>query len=163
MGFSSITAEAYLTIAVIVAASALTVSLNVSLQKIGDAERERALIFKRDMEIMVSIIFASQYNSTSVKVWIKNVGRETIEGSLIGTSDNLFFGKEGLFQHIPYNQTTTPTWIYVIVNDLDNDGNWDPSETIEITINYGSTLDSGDYFVRYSAYNGATSDYTFSL
>lgn len=163
MGFSSITAEAYLTIAVIVAASALTVSLNVSLQKIGDAERERALVFKRDMEIRVSIIFASQYNSTSVKVWVKNVGRKTIEGSLIGTNDNLFFGKEGSFQHIPYNQTTTPTWVYTIVNDLDNDDNWDPSETIEITINYGTTLSAGDYFVRYAAYNGAYSDYSFSL
>ncbi|MCX8192168.1 MAG: flagellin [Nitrososphaerales archaeon] len=163
MASSTIISEAYLTIAVVIAASILSASFYSSLQRMVDVERERTLEFKREVETRVKILFAAPYNGTAVKVWIKNIGLSTINSQLIGERADLFFGPKGRFKYIPYSQPNPPTWRYSIKNDINGDGNWDPRETIEIIINEGSALNSGDYYVKYCAYTGASSEYTFTV
>lgn len=163
MASSAVISEVYLTLAVVVAASVLSASFYTSLQRVADVEREKTIEFKREIGTRVKILFAAQYNGTAVKLWVKNVGLDTIKASLIGEKADLFFGPEGEFKYIPYDESSPPTWTYTLKNDVDGDGDWDPSETIEILVNSGSTLSSGDYYVKYSAYTGASSEYTFTL
>ena len=63
---------------------------------------------------------------------------------------------------IPY-QGTSLGWTYIAMNDVDNDGRWDPGETLLITITLNFTLSAGEYFVRFVAYLGQRSDYYFSI
>lgn len=151
-----------MTLAVVIAVSIFSASIFGSLQNVADAEREKTTDLKRKLGTNVTIVFAAQYNSTSVKVWIKNTGVESISSSLIGSKSDLFFGPQGSFIMVRYN-STAPTWTYIFVNDMDGDLVWDPSETIEITVNNGSLLKRGDYYIRYVAYNGVYSEYTFTI
>ncbi|MBU4491243.1 MAG: hypothetical protein KKD69_02150, partial [Euryarchaeota archaeon] len=79
-------------------------------------------------------------------------GSKKIASSLIEKTD-VFFGATGNFKFIPYNAG----WNYTIVNG-DGDNDWDPSETLHISIN--STTPKGEYYVGIVLYNSiAVSDY----
>lgn len=162
MASSTVVSEAYITVAVVIAIAIFSASIFGSLQRVADIEREKTTDLKIKLGTRVDIIFCAQYNTTAVKLWIKNTGVEPIHPTLIGDKAELFFGPRGNFKLIPYS-STPPTWVYRLVNDRDGDGVWDPSETIEVTVNTGSTLSKGDYFVRYVTYNGVYSDYTFTI
>ena len=98
-------------------------------------------------------------------VWVKNVGNSRILG--IERSD-IFWGKEGDFQRIPYTTEVTGTRPYweKDIEGSDNDEEWKSSETLKITIR----LDSGNlpspgttYFVKVSIPNGISDEEYFSL
>ncbi len=163
MATSSVISEVYITLAVVIAISIFSATIFGSLQRVADAEREKTVDLKRKLGTNVEVVFAAQYNATAVKVWIKNTGVESIRPSLISSNSDLFFGPQGLFTRISYNSTSPPTWLYILVNDMDNDSVWDSSETIEITLNNGSILQHGDYYIRYVTYNGVYSEYTFTI
>ena len=162
MASSNLVSEVYITIAVVIAVSIFSASIFGNLQRVVDIEREKTTDLKIKLGTRLDIIFCAQYNDTAVKLWIKNIGVEPIHPTLIGNKADLFFGPRGSFKRIPYN-STQPTWIYNLVNDRDGDGVWDPSETIEVTVNSDSTLSHGDYYVRYVTYNGVYSEYTFTI
>lgn len=111
----------------------------------------------------IMIIFGINDTENSVKIWVKNIGINEVHQSLIPKSD-IFFGPKGNFTRIPYEDktTSTPMWNYTIAND-DGDGNWDPGETLEINIIWGSVLSPGEYFVKFILYNGVSDDYIFSI
>jgi len=159
---STIVSEVYITLAVVIAISIFSASVFGSLQQVADIEREKSTDLKIKLGTRVQIIFAAPYNSTAVKLWIKNIGVEPIHPTLIGDKAELFFGPRGNFKRIPYN-TLPPTWIYNLVNDRDGDGVWDPTETIEVTVNNDKALADGDYYIRYVTYNGVYSEYTFTI
>jgi archaellum component FlaF (FlaF/FlaG flagellin family) len=163
LGTSVIISEAYLTVAVIISASVLSAAFYSSLQRVADAQREKSIEFGRSLGTSVRTLFAAKFNSTTIKVWVKNIGIETVHSDLIGSKADLFLGPKGNFQRVSYSTSPPPTWVYILKNDGNSNGHWDPGETIEITANMGSTLTSGDYFARYSAYTGASHDLTFTI
>jgi len=154
-------AEAVVVIATIALASMLASAMTMKANDLNYMFRVYEINTKDKIYTCITIIFATNVTSDTVKVWIKNTGLKEVHGDLIPKSD-LFFGSKGNFERIPYEGTTPPMWNYTIVND-DGDGNWDPCETLEVTITWDTTLNSGEYFVKFSLYNGVSDEYTFSV
>ena len=145
------------TIAAFLAASfysSMTSFYNVYRTAIG-AEEEKALMD-------IKIVFATNTSSTTVKVWIKNVGQKPLSKNLI-TRASLIFGPSSQCELISYNSSTPPSWTFQLAYDADGDGVWDPSETIELTITWSETLAPGDYYVKFIMHNGVSDDYYFSI
>lgn len=164
MASSSVITESILSVAAIVSIAIVLAAFIPGLYYIESAQRSYVAQLKTELETDVKIIFASgAEGSTEVKIWVKNTGYTAISSTLIGSGSDLFFGPKGAFQHIPFNNTSPPTWSYVIVNDLDDDGEWDPQETIQIQVSLTSGLSAGDYYVRFSVYTGSYDEYWFSI
>ena len=154
---SSAITEMIYTIAIVIAAATVagtyiqnTAQLNGAL----NAAREAAMT-------SIKTIFATELSSDVAEVWVKNVGTQSIDTTLIAQFD-LFFGPKGYFEYIPYNKTTLPKWTFTIVSDNGN-SDLDPGETLDIKIYLDYSLSAGDYYFRVVTYNGMSSDYSFSL
>ncbi len=164
MSSSTVITESILTIAAIVSIAVVLAAFIPNLYYLESAHRGYVMRIKTELETEVKIIFASgSVDSDEVKIWVKNVGSASIPSELIGEASDLLFGPKGNFTRIPFNSASSPTWSYTIVNDLDGDGDWDPQETIEITLSFGQALSEGDYYVRFSVYTGSYDEYYFSL
>jgi flagellar protein FlaG len=113
-----------------------------------------------DVEILHEVTAAE---GTEVDVWIKNVGPKGISSGLISESD-LFFGKSGNFERIPYyeNGSLAPCWNYSIEQSKDN--NWDKGETLLIKIKPTDVPVSREkYFIKFSTYNGVSKETYFTV
>jgi flagellar protein FlaG len=89
-------------------------------------------------------------------VWVKNVGSLRIAAI---ESCEVFFGPEGNFSRIPYG-TGNGTW----TEEVEGGGEWDPTATLKITIDYSSDLLAGErYFVKVVTPNGVSDEYYFSM
>ena len=93
-----------------------------------------------------------------VFIWVKNVGACRIAS--IEQSD-VFFGELGNFERVPHEDYTEslPYWDYKI----NNDNEWTPMATLEITIHLSSPPSSGSYFVKMIIPNGISDEYVFSI
>lgn len=91
-----------------------------------------------------------------VYVWIKNIGASRIGG--INTSD-LFFGPEGNFARIPYDETASskPCWNYSIESGTE----WGPTDTVKITV-YLTSTPAGSYYFKIVLPNGISSQDIYS-
>ena len=158
-----VVSEAFLTVAAVIIISVFTAVVVGSVHQLRDVQALVTRSMSEEMMVGVKIVFANaEEGSSTVKVWVKNVGLSEIPGGLIGRGD-LFFGPAGAATRIPYNATAPPTWSFRIANDVDGDGRWDKGETIEVTIQLDYTITQGDYYVRYVAYTGCYSEYSFSV
>lgn len=158
-----IVSEAIITIAMLIAATfvaSIIITNTTTLDYLFKSNNEN---IKDKILVEILIIFAINNTNTSVKIWAKNIGLKEVHIDLIPKSD-LFFGPKGAFERIPHETETSslPKWNYTIVNN-DGDSEWDPGETLEITVLWHTTLSSGDYFVKLVLYNGASSQYVFSI
>ncbi len=154
--------EAIIMVAAIVATSVFATTFMSGLYAVSDANKFAINQAGRELKTSVKIIFAAPVSDTVIKVWLKNVGQEDIPSDLMELSD-IFFGPKASLQHVPYGGANLPRWRYELVTDVDNDGRWDPGETIEVTIEWASSLQSGDYFLRFTIYTGQYTDFTFSI
>jgi archaellum component FlaF (FlaF/FlaG flagellin family) len=154
--------EAIIMVAAVVATSVFATTFMSGLYAVSDANKFAVNQVGRELKSGVKIVFAAPVSDTMIKVWLKNVGQEDIPSELITLSD-VFFGPKGSFQYVPYGGDGLPRWRYELVKDVDNDRRWDPSETIEVTIEWASTLQSGDYFLRFAIYTGQYTDFMFSI
>ena len=95
----------------------------------------------------------------NVFFWIKNVGSSRV--SAIERTD-VFFGPEGDFARIPHQSNaggSYPYWTY----NIENDTEWNPTATLEITVHFSSTLASGRYFIKIVAPNGVEDEIFIGL
>jgi len=87
-----------------------------------------------DIRIRTDIRIINTYASApDAKIWIKNVGSARILAADLNRSD-VFIGKTGDFERLTIT-TGTPAdgeWSYSILGD--ENGVWDPKETVEITL-----------------------------
>lgn len=154
--------EAILTIASIIAVTVVAVAFMQNMASLSAAQTAVASASESSILTSIKIIFATNCSSNVVKAWVKNVGASSIPPGYI-SSFNVFFGPKGKFDLIPYNRHTPPYWNYTIVTEIDNDGDLDPGETLEITIVIPYTLSEGDYFLRVVTHNGISYNYFFSI
>ena len=159
---SRVISEAILTLAVLAMAITFAVTAFSSFQRLNNAYAYKSSSTDDILKTDIEIIFAANSSTTTIRIWIKNVGGSSISQNLISKSD-LFFGPVENVSYIVYGGDTPPKWNYTICNDIDSDDTWDPGETIEILVTTSQTLDTGDYKVKFSTYNGVTDTYTFSL
>ncbi len=121
----------------------------------GDALVSREQRIEERMKSQVEIIHATADGSNAL-VWTKNIGSLSI-----GAIDrcDVFFGPEGDFSRIPLEDEAegTPYWEWQLENDTD----WKPTATLQITVTYGSVL-SGRYFVKVVTPNGVSDETYFS-
>ncbi|MDI9644786.1 MAG: hypothetical protein QFX35_06170 [Candidatus Verstraetearchaeota archaeon] len=158
---SNVLTEGILTIAVVIAASAVVA---VFVQGSNQLNMVQSMVLqdaKETASTSITIVFAAQSSEREVKVWVKNTGRAQIDAAQIQRFD-IFFGKVPSPALILYNGTYD-RWDFEIVNDLDRDGRLDQGETLEITVAVSWSIGTGDYVVRVNTHNGVGDTYYFSL
>jgi len=161
---STVISEAIVTIAVIIAASIFASAILTEFQSLSESEKASLAKLEENIEVKLQTLFADSPGEAKIKVWIKNVGWRAVAKPLIGQASDLFLQRRGgTVLRIPYNSPSPPTWNYLILND-DGNGDWDPGETIEITIELPQgVLGSGDWLIRFAAYTGGYTQYVLSL
>ncbi len=137
-----IVATALVIVSSMIVAAFMTYSTNyISISSI--------LVKSFEVKSMVSakVVF-TYYNSSGneILVWIKNTGLHEFTPVEISRFDVILVTENGV-EWVPYRSSTLPSWVYSICNDVDNDGMWDPGETICIKISLANTL-SGEFKVK---------------
>jgi|Deesub1362A_J573_1020465.scaffolds.fasta_scaffold00003_75 archaellum component FlaG (FlaF/FlaG flagellin family) len=158
---SIVFSEGFITVSAIILATIFTAAVVTNLQQMSYIQVAMTQNMKEKLSTKVEIIFTTVSNDT-VYVWIKNTGLNHIPHDLISRGD-LYWGKKGGEEYIPFNSTTPPTWNYNAVNDVDGDGYWDPGETVLFTIYLGVAQSTGDYHAIYITYNGEKTEYSIAL
>ena len=108
----------------------------------------------------ICIVHAAGDGSSTVFVWVKNVGAAEIA---VPERSDIFFGQEDDFQRIPYVDEggDPPYWEYEVEN---GDGShWQPASTVKFTITLASSPAPGYYFVRVITPSGIIRDHYFSM
>ncbi len=151
-----------ITIACIISATMLVNAIYPAVSRASSSAISSSVELGERIETSVDII--AEANEASYEyVWVKNIGVSQLVASQIENSD-IFFGEIGNFQRISYNATlsSAPCWKYSIENDNGNN-RWDTGETVNITINAGSEIAAGDYYVKIVLYNAVSDEDTFSI
>lgn len=115
------------------------------------------------MKSDIKFVYESSSDDNNLVVWVKNTGKTQIAMSNLNRTD-VFFGKNGkVMNRAGYNTIGFPKWTGSIEND-NNNGIWDPTETMKITITTDDHYFSpGDYRVRIVLYNGVYCEEYFTL
>jgi hypothetical protein len=150
-----------LVVAGIVSATIVVNTVMPALQRTGgDVISVSSAVSDRIRTDARIIEIAAAAGSSSVRVWIKNVGTATIANL---ERLDVFFGPVGDFDRIAAcSQTgnTPPCWRLAIENDTQ----WAPFATARLTIELASPLSSGqDYVVTVVLPHGVAISQTFSL
>ena len=156
---SSVVSEGIVLVAVVIAAATIS---QVFLSSIGGLQQGSVAMSEKlsdKMETEIAILKAVNTSSTTVKVWIKNVGSSIMPLDSVKIGDVLF-GEYGNFDYLTYSESGAG-WDYTVLGSTDS--NWNPSETIEITVTTASALAKGDYYFSYTTHNGVNEELYFSI
>jgi archaellum component FlaG (FlaF/FlaG flagellin family) len=156
---SSTISDGIVLIAVVIAAATIS---QVFLTSIGGLQRGSVVMSEKlsdKMETEIAILKAVNTSSTTVKVWVKNVGRSIMPLDSVKAGD-ILFGEYGDFDYLSFSESGAG-WDYDILGSTDS--HWQPSETIEITVTSGSDLNKGDYYFSYTTHNGINEELIFSI
>ncbi len=158
MSSGYIIVEAIFLISAIIAASAFSTTMYSMINDINQIQKENLQKVKNKITTSFKIIFAyGKAGNSSIVIWVKNLGGENLQNSLIRLFD--------IYVKTPSDiiRLSQGDWTYSIVNDVNVDGRWGFGETLEMVINLGSPLAKGDYTVKLVSYNGQVSSYSFSV
>ena len=108
---------------------------------------------KEAMLTKIKIVYVTNTTSSTIKAWIKNVGKQPIVDL---DKVDVYFGPIKSVKRIPYNTASAPTWTY------SNTSIWNMMDTKEITINYDSTLSNVAYLLKVVTPNGVSDEYIFT-
>ncbi|NDB62728.1 MAG: flagellin [Nitrososphaeria archaeon] len=153
---SVVVSETILIIASVIVAGALSATV-LGQMSVFDSAFSAATESQKDIVLTkIKIIYATNTTDTKVSTWIKNVGMSSIkEPNLV----DVYFGKLGSVQRIPYNNGTVPTWNYSAPVNV-----WQIKETAQINIYYDTNLVKGStYVIKATTPNGITDDHVFSV
>ena len=153
---STVVSETILIIASVIVAGALSATV-LSQMSVFDSAFTASTESQKEMVLTkIKIIYATNTTSTKVATWIKNIGMNPIkEPNLV----DVYFGKLGSVQRIPYNTGITPTWNYSSPITT-----WQIKETAQINIYYDSNLaKNSTYVIKATTPNGIVDDHVFSI
>ena len=151
-------ATALLTTAAVVAAVMLINALLPSATRGSSSIRSSSESASSQIETDIDII-ATDHPTTTVVLWIKNVG--TADVIAIDNSDVFLEETGGVsFTRMTYEdpQATTDTWRYILE---DGETVWKPNNTVRIVITLATAAD-GDYEVTFITNNGVEAKKKFS-
>lgn len=151
-------ATALLTTAAVVAAVMLINALLPSVTRGSSSIQSSSRSASSQIETDIDII-AIDYPTSTVVLWIKNVGAADVIA--INNSDVFLEETGGVsFTRMTYEdpQATPDTWRYVLE---DNETVWKPNNTIRIVITLAGAA-SGDYEVTFITHNGVEAKKKFS-
>ncbi len=161
MPIGSLMTEITLAVVATIAASALAGVYFMSLGQASDIQRLQIAGMKEQLSYSCKIIYVhGRTGSNIIKLWIKNIGYKDIQESLIKRSELILASRSQAYYLL--HGTSPPSWSYQLRNDADEDGRWDPSETIEITATLDEPLPRDDYTVKFTLFTGAECSYPFS-
>ena len=145
--------EAILLIASVVLIATLASGLYISIGYISGATISSSLHNSQKLLTQVQIVFATNISSTTLYVYIQNIGEYPVYNFALGT---LYFGLENQEQPIGYGGPA-PSW-------STNTQVLNPGSTAQITITLSSSLVKGSFYtVMYVTPNGVSSSYTFEV
>ena len=154
--------EFTLAIAATVIAATLAGVYFTSLNQVADLQKLQVLGLKEQLYYRCDIIYAhSSSGSTIIRIWVKNTGFKDLSRGLVKKSEIIILGGGGV-RYLLYGGSSN-SWSYKLLNDSDEDGRWDPSETIEVEARLSGPLASGDYYLKFILFNGAESEYNLSI
>ncbi len=154
MPVGSIISEITLAVVASIAAAALAGVYLTSLGQASDLQRIQVMQLREEMSYGCKVIYAHGREwDTEVKAWVKNTGLKDIPEVLVERSEVILASRDRI--HYLLHGSTPPSWTYTLRNDADQDGRWDPGETLEITLKLGEPLPRDDYILKLSLFNGA--------
>ena len=156
---SSIVSEGIILVAVVVAASVLSVTFMSSIADIQSSTLSSTADIGDAIKTSVKIIHVVKTGNNEAKVWVKNVGNNPIYDGEIERAD-LYFGEAGSFVHMTYAPSGVG-WSYILLGDTTD--KWNSQDTMEITVTTSAVLLTGDYYVSFSTHNGIRDDEYFSI
>ena len=155
---------AILTVATIIAAVVLLnaiypalYSASGSIMSMNSATADR---MKTDVKVLTEYPGTDDDGHFHLVVWVKNTGGTTIKASSMDLADVYLYTGNGVTTRI--SQTGgARNWHYSLLSG-DGDSDWDPTETLEVTLDYGDSLPAGTARFRLALDNGVFAEDTFS-
>jgi flagellar protein FlaG len=145
--------EAILIIAGVIMIGVLAGSVYLSISYIGSAVDASSLAGSQRLLTDIQIVFATNTTSTTVYVYLQNIGEQPVENLGLGT---LYFGLENQQQPVGYGGPA-PSW-------TTNTQTLNPGSTATIVLTLSQALTKGSYYtVMYVTQNGAQAEYTFQV
>ncbi|MEM2188400.1 MAG: hypothetical protein QXG35_03595 [Nitrososphaerota archaeon] len=158
MPLSSILSESIIGIAAIIVAAALAGTFFSNMSQMTYVQKLQLKLIEEEAYHRCRIIHvAGEAGSSSLSIWVKNVGRAQINLELLDRSDLMVIGDNA--HYLAYGGS----WSYSLLNDVDSDGRWDPGETIRIDVTMDEPMRRGDYEAIIALYNGIECRRQFSL
>ncbi|HDD42687.1 MAG TPA: hypothetical protein ENF79_03280 [Nitrososphaeria archaeon] len=154
----TILSETIIGIAAIIVAAALAGVYVSNMDQMASLQKLQVKSFEGEAYYRCKIIHvAGEAGSSSLSMWVKNVGYAPIPLALLNRSDLMIVGSS--VYYVIYGSS----WTYSLLNDVDSDGKWDPGETLRVDVQAEEPLSRGDYEVIFTLYNGAECRFRFSL
>ena len=156
---AGVISEGVLIIASVILAGLIT---GIVITKVGTFEGYYTATTEAQKEKMLSkfeIIHVTQFNSTSVDIWIKNTGLTPIQE--LGSVD-AYFGQINAVDYVAYSSGSTPQWAFQ--DSTTTSSVWSEGNTIQIRLQDDASLVSDtSYLVQFTISNGVSDDYIFSV
>lgn len=150
MGSAAITESILLIASVIIAGSVA----GIAMSKIGTFQSAFTQTTENQKETVltnIKILYVQNPTSTSVSTWIKNIGTYSITNT---ANIDVYFGKTGSMQRIPYN-VGSPSWTFSSPVT-----SWDKASTVQINLsNLSSITCSTTYELQITTPNGVSDQY----
>jgi archaeal flagellar protein FlaG len=148
---SAVITEAILLIASVIIAGSLA---GVVMTKVGTFQSTFTQTTENQKQTVltnIKILYAQNPTSTSVNVWVKNVGTYSITNT---QNIDVYFGQTGAMQRITYN-AGSPSWAFASPVT-----SWDKANTIQMNITNLAAIQCGSvYELQVTTPNGVSDDY----
>ena len=156
---SSTISEGIILVAVIIAASTISITFFNSISKVDDTNKKQFDQLQNKIDTSLKVIHAQKTGNTTVDVWVKNIGSNTFSETELDQFD-ILFGK-----------TNDSISIYSLEDPLqashrfenNKTKHWLSGETVQITVTTQKPLQQGDYYFSLNSPSGTNHKYSFSL